>query len=101
MGAPLSLVAQGAMVLAALMLAIFAPSPGTVSLFVPIGAVSSDEAQRRAAVWATKENALLVAHDRTRRTVTVIAPTTLSLMGALNHGFLPLAASAPSCAPVS
>lgn len=88
-----SVVGQALGGLAAIMLAVFCPQPGSASVLVPIGQAAVGDAAR----WASKERAQLLAFDPAGARMTVIAPSTLSLVRALGYGFVPIAAEFPPC----
>lgn len=88
------IVAQGIGGLGAIALAVFCPQPGSTSVLVPLGAAG----EAAAADWAMRERAQLVGFDASARRVSVIAPTTLSLVHALGYGFVPVASDPSACA---
>lgn len=79
--------------LGAILLAVFCPQPGSASVLVPLGGAG----QAAAAQWATRERAQLVAFDPSARRISVVAPSSISLIRALSYGFVPIAADLPPC----
>lgn len=97
--APIALQATGG--LGAIALAVFCPQPGSPSVLVPIATTqpvqTAEAAEAAAAHWATREQARLVAFDPSTRRISVIAPTTASLVRALAYGFVPVAGDPSAC----
>lgn len=87
--------AHGVIAVAAALLAIFCPQPGSASRMVPLGGKDAGDV----AVWAAREEAQLVAYDPAGDTVIVLAPTALSLARAAAQGLVPIAADLPVCTP--
>jgi hypothetical protein len=77
----------------ALTAALVWPRPGQAALLVPLGATDT----RAAIAWAAQEDAPLLALDTSRGRIIARITDNASLMRALRHGILPLAARAPGC----
>jgi len=77
----------------ALAAALIWPRPGQAALLVPLGASDT----RELIAWAVREDAPLLAVDSTRGRIIARVADNASLLRALGHGILPLAARAPGC----
>jgi hypothetical protein len=77
----------------ALAAALVWPRPGQAALLVPLGTTDT----RTAIAWAAHEDAPLLALDTARGRIIARITDNASLMRALSHGILPLAARAPGC----
>jgi hypothetical protein len=69
------------------------PRPGQAALLVPLGTTDA----RTAIAWAAHEDAPLLAIDTARGRIITRITDNASLMRALSHGILPLAARTPGC----
>jgi hypothetical protein len=69
------------------------PRPGQAALLVPLGTTDT----RTAIAWAAHEDAPLLAIDTASGRIIARITDNASLMRALGHGILPLAARAPGC----
>ncbi|MDJ0977113.1 MAG: hypothetical protein QNI87_01090 [Erythrobacter sp.] len=97
MTSALPIFAHGLASLTALLIAVFCPAPGSATRLVQIALLPPEKASANAAVWASQEDAQILAFDPKSASAIVIAPRALSLARSLSYGFVPIASDVPGC----